>query len=178
MRFHRYSAVLAIAALFATSPATAQRADDTDRASKNGKTEASIDGVEITLEYGRPNVNDREIWGALVPFGEVWRTGANEATTIAVSKDVTVDGQALPAGTYSVFTIPGETEWTVIFNNVASQWGSFNYDPDQDALRVAVNPVEIEYVESMDFAVDGSTVMLRWEKVGVPFEVAAVEAYD
>ncbi len=178
MHANRIFAFLAVAALFVTSSASAQRADDTDRASKNGKTEATIDGVAMTLEYGRPNVNKREIWGSLVPLGEIWRTGANEATTAVFSKDVTVEGQALAAGTYSVFTIPGESEWTVIFNKVASQWGSFNYDPDQDALRVTVKPVEIEHVESMDFTVDGSTVMLRWEKVGVPFEVAAVKADD
>ena len=176
MRIKRFSAVLVAAVFLTTSSVSAQRADDADRASKNGKTEATIGSVNVTLEYGRPNVKEREIWGALVPMGELWRTGANEATTIALDGDVTVEGEALPAGTYSVFMIPGESEWTIVFNKVASQWGSFNYDSEQDALRVTVTPVEIEHVESMEFTVDESTVMLRWEKVGVPFEIASVEA--
>lgn len=175
MRATYVTTLILSTALFLAPNAFGQRADDADRASKNGKTEATIDGVDVTIEYGRPNVKERDVWGALVPMGELWRTGANEATTISFSADVTVEGNALSAGTYSLFTIPGEDAWTVIFNNVASQWGAFNYDSEEDALRVPVAPVEIEHVESMDFAVDGSTVMLRWEKVGVPFAVAAAE---
>lgn len=159
--------------LIAVPTTFAQRADDSDRASKNGKTEATIGDVDVVIEYGRPNVKGRSIWGELVPFGKVWRTGANEATTIAFSGDVVVDGEALPAGTYSLFTIPGEEEWTVIFNKTAAQWGGFNYDAEQDALRLTVTPVEVEHVESMDFVVDDSTVTLRWAEVGVPFVISA-----
>ncbi len=154
-------------------PMLAERADDADRKSKNGKTEGTIDGVEITLEYGRPNVKGRDIWGGLVPHGKVWRTGADEATTISFSSDVTIGGETLAAGTYGLFTIPGEGEWTFIFNTVADQWGAYEYDAGKDALRVTATPAESEHVESMDFTIDGSSVTLRWEKLAVGFEVAA-----
>jgi VCBS repeat-containing protein len=159
--------LLAVAAL----PASAGRGDDSNRKSKNGKTEGTIDGVAITLEYGRPNVKGRQIWGGLVPYGGVWRTGADEASTITFDQDVQVQGEKLAAGTYGLFTIPTEGEWTVIFNKVAEQWGAFSYDQEQDALRVTAAPRAAEHVESMEFVVDGSDVVLRWEKLAVPFEV-------
>ncbi len=161
------------AGLLVASAAVAQRGDDSGRASKNGRTECEIDGVGIVLEYGRPNVKDREIWGALVPYGKVWRTGADEATTITFGGDVMVEGESLPAGTYSFFTIPGEDEWTVIFNNVAQQWGAFRYDEGEDALRVTVTPREGEHVESLDFVADEDAVVLRWGKLEVPVGVSA-----
>ena len=165
--------LLCVLLIAVTLPAVAERGDDSDRKSKNGKAGGTIDGVEITLEYGRPQVRDREIWGALVPYGQVWRTGANEATTIRFSGDVTIEGEALPAGTYGLFTIPGEGEWTVIFNKVANQWGAFNYDDGEDALRVTVEPRSHEHVEAMDFAVGDGEVVLMWEELAVPFRVAA-----
>jgi hypothetical protein len=164
---------LALAVVLVALPALAQRGDDGDRVSKNGKAGGTIDGVTVTLEYGRPNVKEREIWGGLVPYGQVWRTGANEATTITFGADVTVEGQPLAAGTYSLFTIPGEEEWTVIFNKTAQQWGAYDYDAGQDALRVTVTPRPHDMVESMDFAVEGDEVVLTWEKLAVPFTVAA-----
>lgn len=164
---------LALVTLLAALPALAQRGDDSGRKSKNGKTAGTIDGVAVTLEYGRPNVNGREIWGGLVPYGEVWRTGADEATTVTFGQDVMVEGQKLAAGTYSLFTIPGEKEWTVIFNQVANQWGAYEYDSGKDALRVTVEPRAHEMVESMDFAIEGDEVVLRWEKLAVPFSVGA-----
>jgi hypothetical protein len=154
-------------------PTLAERGDDTDRKSKNGKATGTIDGVGITLEYGRPQVRDREIWGGLVPYGEVWRTGANEATTITFDGDVSIEGQSLPAGTYGLFTIPGKDRWTVIFNKVANQWGAFDYDEGEDALRVTVEPRPHDYVEAMDFGVGDGEVVLMWENLAVPFRVAA-----
>lgn len=165
--------VVIILAAAAAAPALAQRADDSKRLSKNGKTEAAIDGVDVVLEYGRPNVKGRQVWGGLVPYDQVWRTGANEATTISFSDDVTVNGEELGAGTYSLFTIPGKEKWEFIFNNVAEQWGAFSYNPDSDALRVSAKPAKAEHVESMKFDVDGSSVIFRWEKLAVPFEVKA-----
>lgn len=161
--------LLAVTAL----PALAERGDDANRASKNGKTEGSVDGVSVTLEYGRPKVKGRTIWGGLVPYGKVWRTGADEATTITFGQDVTVEGEKLPAGTYGLFTIPGEEGWTVIFNQVAQQWGAFKYDSAKDVLRVTVQPRPHEPVEEMDFVLDGDQVVLRWEKLAVPFTVKA-----
>ena len=163
--------ILAVALLVAL-PLAAQRGDDADRASKNGRTEGEIAGVGVVLEYGRPNVKEREIFGGLVPYGTVWRTGANEATTITVSADAMIGGETLPAGTYSLFTIPGEGEWTVIFNKVASQWGAFDYAAAEDALRITVTPGECEHVEAMDFVIEDSSVTMRWDTVAVSFDVA------
>jgi hypothetical protein len=168
-----FVAALALATVLAVLPAAAERGDDADRVSKNGKTTGTVDGVDVTLEYGRPNVKGREIWGGLVPYDRVWRTGADEATTITFSADVLVEGEALPAGTYALFTIPGEEAWTVIFNQTADQWGAFEYDEEKDALRVSVAPREHEMVETMDFAVEDGAVVLRWEELAVPFRIAA-----
>lgn len=170
----RFAAALSIFGFaFALAlPAAAQRGDDSSRKSKNGRTEGSIAGVDVTVEYGRPQVRGREIWGQIVPYGKVWRTGADEATTITFSKDATVEGQKLPAGTYALFTIPGENEWQVVFNKTARQWGAFEYDAAQDALRVAVKPETGENVEALDFVVEGDQVVVRWEKVRVGFRVA------
>ncbi len=170
----RLFVVLIVTALIAVPAAHAQRGDDSDRASKNGRTEATIGDVSVVLEYGRPNVRGRAVWGKLVPFDKVWRTGANEATTISFSAPVTVEGDSLGAGTYALFTIPGKENWVVVFNAAAEQWGSFNHDPDADVLRVTVTPETGEHVESMDFVVEDSQVKLRWEKVVVPFSVAAL----
>ena len=171
-RCFRLTLILILAALLAM-PALAGRGDDTDRKSKNGKTEGTIDGVEITLEYGRPNVKGREIWGGLVPYGKLWRTGADEATTVSFSADVTVGGEKLKAGTYGLFTVPGEKEWTFVFNSAADQWGAYDYDSGKDVLRVSAEPSEAEHTESMELVIEGSSVVLRWEKLAVGFEVAA-----
>ena len=172
-RAMRGAVVLPLLMAAAVLPLWAQRGDDSERKSKNGKTSGVIDGVEVTLEYGRPNVRERQIWGALVPYGSVWRTGADEATTIEFGGDVEVEGEALAAGTYSLFTIPGETEWTFVFNRVAQQWGAYAYDQGQDALRVTATPAPAEHVESMQFDIEESSVVLRWEKLAVGFQVAA-----
>jgi len=159
--------------LLLSATAWAQRGDDSDRVSKNGRAEGTVDGVSVVLDYGRPEVRDRPIWGALVPWGEIWRTGANEATTIELGADVLVEGESLPAGRYGLFTIPGEDEWTIIFNRVADQWGAFDYDPAQDALRVTVEPQAAEHVEALDFEVGDDGIVLRWEAVAVPVSIAA-----
>lgn len=161
--------------LVLAATAAAQRGDDAGRASKNGRVEGEIDGVSVVLEYGRPNAKGRDLWGGLVPYGKVWRTGADEASTITLSDDVEVNGESLAAGTYAVFTIPGENSWTVIFNKTAKQWGAFRYDEGEDALRVEVQPGSGEHIESMDFEVDGSQVVLRWGEMRVPVEIAGVD---
>jgi len=167
--------MLVMISLLAVVPSMAQRGDDADRASKNGKVEGSVDGVDVTLEYGSPNVKSRVIWGDLVPYDKVWRTGANEATTISINKDVMVEGKALAAGTYGLFTIPGESEWVVIFNKVPEQWGAMKYDAGEDVLRVTVEPEAAEFAESMMFEIDESDVVFRWEKLAVPVTITAVD---
>ncbi len=172
MRATRTVCLLLSLALLATMgfSVLAERGDDAKRASKNGKTEGTIDGVSVTLEYGRPNVKGRKIWGGLVPHGKVWRTGADEATTITFGADVTIEGEKLAAGTYGLFTLPGEDAWIVIFNEDADQWGAFSYDAGKDALRVDVEPKAAEHVEAMELVIEGSSVVLRWEKLAVAFE--------
>ncbi len=174
MRKFRSIQLLLLAVLLAAAAVTAlaERGDDSERKSKNGKTEGTIDGVKVAVEFGRPNVKGRKIWGGLEPYGKVWRTGADEATTISFSADVTIGGGTVPAGTYALFTVPGEDEWVFIFNKAAQQWGAFSYDQGQDALRVSAEPRAAEHVESLDFVIEGSSVVLRWEKLAVGFEVA------
>lgn len=153
-------------------PALAQeRGDDADRKSKNGETTATIDGVDVRITYGRPKVRGRTIWGDLEPYDKVWRAGADEATTITFSSDVLIEGEPLPAGTYSLFTIPSQGPWTVIFNKVAEQWGAYDYDASQDALRVEVEPTSGDHVEELTFSVEGNTVTLAWDTMRVPFRV-------
>ncbi len=166
---------LALAFTLAILPATglAERAGDADRPSKNGKTEGTIDGVHVVIEYGRPKVNGRKIWGGLVPYGEVWRTGANEATTITFSAPVKIEGKNLAAGTYGLFTVPGESEWTWVFNSVPNQWGAFKYDQSKDVLRVTAKPMKHAPVEAMDFVIEGNKVIVRWADLAVPFTVSA-----
>jgi hypothetical protein len=134
--------------------------------------------TQITLQYSSPGVKERQIWGALVPYGEVWRTGANENTTITVSTPVKIEGKDLPAGTYGLQTIPGEGEWTLILSKDADAWGAFEYKPENDALRATVAPRAADHQERMSFRFDelsdtGATVVLHWEKLEVPFHVTA-----
>lgn len=132
--------------------------------------------TDITVNYSRPGVKGRTVFGGLVPYDKVWRTGANEATTISFSDDVTINGQKLPKGTYSLHTIPGASQWTVIFNSVADQWGSYSYDPAKDALRVTTTPKKGEFREWMTFEIndmttDTATMNIRWADVVVPVTI-------
>jgi DUF2911 family protein len=164
--------LLALAAL----PAAAQF--KTPSVSQAATVTQTIGLTDVTVTYHRPGVKGRQIWGALVPYDKVWRTGANEATTVAFSDDVTINGQPLVKGTYSLHTIPNASEWTVVFNNVSNQWGSFNYDPAKDALRVKVKPEKVPFTEWLTFdfpnvSTDSGTLMLRWENVGIPLQIGA-----
>lgn len=166
--------------LFANVTAYAQRAGNEPRVSPNAGISQTIGTTVITIEYGRPGVKERPIWGSLVPYDEVWRAGANEATTISFSADVMIEGNRLPAGTYGLFTIPGKDEWTVIFNKVAKQWGAYKYDAAQDALRVKVKPVASEHTEWLaycfgDLTPTGGKLLLKWEKVTVPVKIEAAK---
>src|SRR3982751_1127810 len=114
-----------------TLPVLAQQAKQ-PRVSPDQTLKQTVGLTDITITYSRPAVKGRQIWGALVPYDQVWRTGANDATTITFSDDVTINGKPLPKGTYSLHTIPGKEQWTIIFNKTAKQWGSFNYDQAQD----------------------------------------------
>ncbi len=141
-------------------------------ASPPAKAEGSIAGKSIVINYAQPAVKGRKIWGDLVPFGKVWRTGANGATTITFDKDVKIEGQALKAGKYAIFTIPTETEWTVIFNSKTDQWGAYDYSDKDDVLRVKVKTSKsAAFNERMTFAVDTKKVKLMWENLETGFTV-------
>lgn len=129
--------------------------------------------AKIVIDYSQPSVKGRTIGKEIAPFGEVWRTGANEATTFETSKDIWVEGQELKAGKYALFTIPTENEWTIIFNKTAAQWGAYDYKQADDVLRVKVKPVaNPNFVEKMSFTMDnGDKIVLNWGNVSVPFNV-------
>jgi hypothetical protein len=134
--------------------------------------------TDVTIAYHRPLVKGRKVWGGLVPYGQVWRAGANENTTIQFSDAVSVEGQPLAKGIYGLHMIPGTDEWTVIFSKAAGDWGSFAYDQKEDALRVTVKPQPAEFHEALaydfdDLKADSAAATLRWEKLAVPFRIAA-----
>ncbi len=178
----RLALVSLLLASAAAAPATAQtRAHDAVRPSPNAVVGQTVGTTDVLVTYGRPSVRGRAIFGpdstSLVPYGEVWRLGANEATTITVSAPVRVAGEPLAAGTYAVFAIPGATAWTLIFNRTAEQWGAFRYDAAQDVLRVTVTPEDFPHTQEL-FTVsfdhitdDGATLMLGWDRVRVPVPI-------
>ena len=132
--------------------------------------------TDITIDYHRPLANGRQVWGKLVPYGQVWRAGANENTSIRFTDPVTIEGQPLEKGTYGLHMIPGESQWTVIFSKDSMAWGSFSYKQDADALRVTVKPQPTELHDALtydfdDVKPDSTVVTMRWDKVAVPFKV-------
>ena len=133
--------------------------------------------TDITIVYHEPFVGGREIWGKTIPYGKVWRSGANENTTITFADDVSVEGKPLPAGTYGLHTIPNADHWTIIFSKNSTSWGSFSYDEKEDALRVDVKPQPAEFREALtytfdDIKPDSAAATLRWDKLAVPFHIS------
>src|SRR6267378_4159713 len=197
----RFYISLFVTALFAASAAAQSAPVRTPRPSPKASVMQTIGVTDLTINYSRPGVKGRRIWGdptpaqtakgeatldnqnirpkdaPIVPWGHAWRTGANEATQFVVTDDVLINGQKLPAGSYSLHTIPTKDEWTIIFNSVANQWGSFRYDPAKDTLRIKVKPEWVsENKEWLEFWIDpinanSAQVNIRWEKVRVPFTV-------
>jgi hypothetical protein len=173
------------------------------RPSQKASVMQRIGATDVTITYSRPGVKGRKIWGdplpeqtasvkgeatldnqntrpkgaVIVPYGHMWRTGADDATMFVISDEVLINGQKLAAGSYSLHTIPGKDEWTIIFNGTANQWGSFNYDPAKDTLRVKAKPTWVnENQEWLAFTFDpvgedSAQVNIRWEKISVPFTV-------
>jgi hypothetical protein len=146
------------------------------RASQRAVLTQSIGITDVTINYHRPLANGRKVWGGLVPYGQVWRAGANENTTITFSDPVIVEGQPLAAGTYGLHMVPTENEWTIAFSKVNTAWGSFSYKQDEDALRVKVKPQATDFHNALtydfdDLTSDSAVVTLRWEKLAVPFKV-------
>lgn len=176
MRSPRVVLLAALAAVPVLAGLTSAADLTLPRPSQKAQVMQTVGLTDITIAYSRPGVKGREIWGGLVPYDKVWRTGANEATAITFSTDVKVNGQPLPAGTYSFHTIPTKGDWTVIFNTQVDLWGSYAYSDSADALRIQVKPQPHESTEWMQFsfpdiAVEKATIALDWEKIRVPFEV-------
>lgn len=153
-----------------------QNLDGLPRVSQQQTITQTLGVTEVTLHYHRPLVNGRQIWGALVPYDQVWRAGANENTTITFSDPVAIEGRPLAAGTYGLHMIPGEKSWQVIFSNNSTSWGSFSYDASEDALRVDVKVKKAPFQEELAYrfdhlTTDGGVVSLHWEELQVPFQV-------
>ncbi|MFO7799067.1 DUF2911 domain-containing protein [Rhodohalobacter sp.] len=168
------SIVFAISLMFSTSTQAQERGNDSPRVSPNASVSQTIGTTVVTVTYGRPGVRDRTVFGELVPYDEVWRTGANESTAITFSDNVMIEGEELTAGTYSLYTIPGLDDWSVIFNNNLS-WGT-EYDPTMDELRVSVQPETGEFMEQLmvyfeNLEEDSGHMVIHWDQIKVPVQI-------
>ena len=143
------------------------------KASPAKSSQATVNDVEVAINYSSPYKKGREIFGGLVPYNKVWRTGANEATAISFSETIMVNGEKVEAGTYALFTIPSEKEWTIILNSHSEQWGAYNYDDAKDVLRFTVPSQELkETVESFTITVnEEGVVSLMWDTTKVEFKL-------
>jgi len=147
-------------------------AQDKKPASPPAKAEGTIDGIKVTIDYHQPSAKGRKIMGGLVPYGEVWRTGANNSTSIEFSSDVKIEGKALPKGKYGLYTVPGENEWVIIINKTVD-WGAYKYNKADDVLRVSVKPGKAaSFVETFTIGVEKNNVVMAWENTSVSFKVS------
>lgn len=165
---------LAILTLLAVSGVSAQL--KLPRESQMQNVTQTVGDTTVSVIYHRPNVKDRKVFDGFEKYGAVWRTGANENTTFEVSNDVKINGQILPKGKYGLHTIPNKDEWTIIFNKVNNEWGSFKYDQKQDALRVTAKSSKMDLQETMSIGFENvkantADVVIAWERVKVPFTI-------
>ena len=149
---------------------------DVPQASPAASVSQTVGLTEIKIDYHRPAVNKREVWGKLVPYGQVWRAGANENTTIQFSSPVTVGGKTVPAGTYGLHTMPGEKDWSVMLSSTSTAWGSFSYDEKEDVVRFSVTPKPADFEERLEYRFENPTdnsadVVLQWEKLQISFPI-------
>lgn len=170
----RRNFIVILAVLLISVPAVGQL--EIPQASQQASVSQTIGTTEITINYHRPGVRGRAIWGGLVPWDQPWRMGANEATTIEFSGPVKVEGQDVPAGKYSFFAIPSKDKWTLVINKDPEQWGAYGYDASKDQLRASVTPSTGPRTEWMRFTIDPVTpssaiVNLNWDTVSVPMRV-------
>jgi tetratricopeptide (TPR) repeat protein len=162
--------------LFSSQRSFSQNQLTIPQVSQHASVMQTIGLTDIKIDYHRPGVKGREIWGKLVPYNQVWRAGANQNTTISFSDPVMIEGKNLPSGTYGLHMIPAENEWTIIFSRNNWSWGSFFYDEKEDALRVAVKPQSSEFQEWLVYTMDNPSnnsvdVNLRWANLKVGFKV-------
>jgi hypothetical protein len=137
------------------------------------QTEGTINGTKVMIDYGAPSVKGRTIWGSLEKYGQVWRAGANENTTVSFDKDVNIGGESLAAGKYGFFLIPNENgEWVAIFSKKNDAWGAFSYSEAEDALRLTIKAEFVDDVqEQLMYAIDNSGIVFAWEKVRLSIPV-------
>lgn len=175
-----YKAVFTLLFLFTLTSVFAQEAVK-PKPSPTAIITMKYDNSYVKVTYSQPHRRGRQVFGGLVPYGQVWRTGANEATEITTTSDLMVKGENLPSGTYSVFTIPGEEEWTIIFNSQLGLWGAYNYNEDFDVLSVKVPVEEIKgnvvwepFTMEFEQVNDTANLVMKWEKtkVSVPLTFA------
>jgi hypothetical protein len=168
-------ATASLATLSLSAPSHAEEKEK--RASPHAEVTAPLGGKKITINYGRPYVKGRAIFGGLVPWGQVWRTGADEATTLSTETDVVIGGLKVPKGDYALFTIPTEKSWTLVVNKTAKQWGAFKYDAAQDLGRVPMTvaagakPVEQFTIELVP-AGKQLTLKMSWDKTVASVAIA------
>ena len=175
----RAVAVCALASSFALAPNLfgAEKKFEFPAPSQHGTVTQRVGLTDVSIDYSRPDMRGREIFGGLVPWGKVWRTGANAPTKIKFSDGVKIEGKDLPAGEYAFYTLPNQDEWTIIFSKNLKLWGAYGYKPDADALRVTVKPTALpDRVESFTIGFDnlkddGATISLEWDKTRVPIEI-------
>ncbi|MGN6179942.1 MAG: DUF2911 domain-containing protein [Mucilaginibacter sp.] len=172
----KFTTVLAIVIACLFSGAAMAQMDSNGKEKKaplspRDSVSGTIKGTMISINYGSPSVRGRKIWDDLVPYGKVWRTGANEATRFTTDKEITVEGKTLPAGTYGFFAIPSANQWTIIFNSVANQWGAFKYDSTKDVLRVTVTPKKAGKHERLVYKINSKGFELDWAELAVPVRV-------
>ncbi|MCK7523313.1 MAG: DUF2911 domain-containing protein [Ignavibacteriales bacterium] len=170
MKWYYNVVVLLFAFILFTNSTQAQNNKKDLRISPKAAVIQTVGFTEVRIDYSRPGVKKREIWGKLVPYDAVWRAGANEATKITFSTDVTVEGKKLKKGSYSLFAIPGKNDWTIIFNKVADQWGAFEYNESEDALRVKVKTEKAIWQEWLSYTINkasdtSAVIRLEWEKL-------------
>jgi hypothetical protein len=169
--------LLATAAILFSMNLRAQNEDKSKRPSPPEMAMGKVNGASIMIDYSSPSVKGRKIWGGLVPYNKTWRAGANEATIFSTDKAIMVEGKSLPAGKYSLFAVPGEKTWTIIFNSETGQWGDkehgeANCNPAKNVLSVTVTPKPLPSVqEKMKFDVDAYGVSLSWDKLKVPVSI-------
>lgn len=176
-RTTRVLLVLVPALLAFVPPAAAQQQIRTPDASPAATVSQAIGLADFSVTYHRPAVNKRDVWGKLVPYGQVWRAGANENTILTATTPFTFGGKAVPAGTYGVHVLPTAEEWTFILSSQSKAWGSFSYDQKEDVARAAVKPAPAEFLERLTWSFDEPTadsvaLTLRWEKLRASVPVA------
>ncbi len=158
--------------LFAVALAMQTMAQDKKMPSPPAKAEGTIDGIKVAIDYHQPSAKGRKIMGGLVPYGEVWRTGANATTTIEFSENVKIEGKAVAKGKYGLYTLPGENEWVIIINK-GIKWGAYDYKQDEDVLRVTVKPGKTDsFVETFNIAIEKDKVVLKWENTAAAFKIS------